>query len=204
MHPKSKLKLAEDYLQKADPILGELMEIQRPITRDTRGDYFFSLCRSIVGQQISVKAAAKIFARLEECTGLIPAKVVAMNARTIKKIGLSKQKSTYLIDLAKHFVENPDVYNHLEKCTDEQVIEELTAIKGIGVWTAQMFLMFTLLRLDVFAPDDIGIQKAMKQLYGWKKDPTKDKMEKIAKKWKPYRTIACWHLWESLDNSPAP
>lgn len=202
MYKASELKKAEEYLIKADPVLGRLIELQKPVLHQPRTDYFFSLCRSIVGQQISVKAAAKIFSRLEQYTELKPSVIAVMNDDLAKKIGLSKQKTTYLRDLAAHFDKDPKIYNHLEKSTDDEVIKELTDIKGVGVWTAKMFLMFTLLRLDVFAADDIGLQRAMKQLYGWKIMPSKEKMEKIADKWRPYRTIASWHLWESLNNSP--
>jgi len=104
--------------------------------------------------------------------------------------------------LAQHFVANPRVYDHLDQLSDDEVIAELTAIKGIGVWTAQMFLMFTLLRPDVFAPDDIGLQRAMKLLYGWEAIPPKRELEAFAERWRPYRTVASWHLWESLNNTP--
>jgi DNA-3-methyladenine glycosylase II len=204
MEIQEQIRHAEEKLQKLDPILGNIIEIQKPILREPRNDYFFSLCRSIVGQQLSVASAASIFARLEKTTELRPVKVADLNDSQIKGIGLSKQKASYLIDLAHHFVENPDIYDHLDRRTDGEVIDELTVVKGIGVWTAQMFLMFTLLRLDVFAPDDVGIQRAMKQLYGWDKLPDKKYLEKTAEKWKPYRTVACWHLWDSLGNSPGP
>jgi len=193
---------AEKELAKLDPKLGELIELQKPIVHKPRSNYFFSLCRSIVGQQVSVAAAATIFSRLEIATGIDPKKISALSEDQIKAIGLSRQKAGYIRDLAQHFVNNPEIYNHLGKLSDEEVIQELTEVKGIGVWTAQMFLMFTLVRLDVFAPDDIGLQRAMKQLYGWRGVPGKDKLEKTAAKWRPYRTMACWHLWQSLHNSP--
>src|SRR5690606_14972068 len=108
----------------------------------------------------------------------------------IKAIGLSRQKASYIRDLAQHFVENPSVYTHLEKMSDEEVIAELTAVKGIGVWTAQMFLMFTLSRPDVFAPDDAGLQRAILQLYKWDALPPKKELVIVAEQWKPYRTVA--------------
>jgi DNA-3-methyladenine glycosylase II len=197
-----KIAEAEAELPKLDARLGELIELQKPLLHQPRTNYFFSLCRSIVGQQVSVAAAATIFGRLEAATGLDPKKAVTLTEEQIKAIGLSRQKAGYIKDLAQHFVDNPDVYNHLGKLSDEEVIADLTAVKGIGVWTAQMFLMFTLVRLDVFAPDDVGIQRAMMRLYGWKSQPKKDKLEKTAERWRPYRTVACWHLWQSLDNTP--
>ena len=107
-----------------------------------------------------------------------------------------------IANLALHFAENPAVYNHLETQTDEAVIAELTALKGIGVWTAQMFLMFTLARPDVFAPDDIGLQRAIQKHYNLELPIAKQTYAAIAEKWKPYRTIASFHLWQSLTNTP--
>ncbi|HLG90543.1 MAG TPA: DNA-3-methyladenine glycosylase [Candidatus Saccharimonadales bacterium] len=199
---EQKIAEAEAKLPELDAKLGQLIRLQKPIVHKPRANYFFSLCRSIVGQQVSVAAAATIFGRLEAATGIEPKKVTKLTEKQIKSIGLSRQKAGYIKDLAQHFVDNPEVYNHLGQLSDEEVIADLTAVKGIGVWTAQMFLMFTLVRLDVFAPDDIGLQRAMKQLYGWKSTPGKEKLEKTAAKWRPYRTVACWHLWQSLHNTP--
>ena len=193
---------AQHYLAKHDPKLGELIAQNGPIARQPRRDYFASLTRAIVGQQISVKAAASIFARFEELTQLKPENVVALSEEDIKTIGLSRSKARYIQDLAQHFVEDSAVYNHLESLSDDQVVQELTAVKGIGVWTAQMFLMFTLVRPDVFAPDDVGLQKAIVKLYGLDAVPPRSELELMAEKWKPYRTVACWHLWHSLDNEP--
>ena len=203
MSIEQQILLAEKELIKLDPVLGELIKLQSPLVHKPRTNYFFSLCRSIVGQQVSVAAAATIFGRLETATDINPAKIARLSEAQIKAIGLSRQKAGYIKDLAQHFVDNPQVYNHLGQLSDEEVIKDLTEVKGIGVWTAQMFLMFTLVRLDVFAPDDIGLQRALKQLYGWKTVPSKEKLEKTAEAWRPYRTVACWHLWHSLDNEPA-
>lgn len=196
------VRRAERQLADKDPKLGELVKLQGHIYHPPRTNYFLALCRSIVGQQISVAAATTIFDRLEQQTGLRPEKVVKLTEKQIKQIGLPPQKAKYIKDLARHFVDNLEVYNHLGQLSDEEVIADLTAVKGIGVWTAQMFLMFTLGRLDVFAPDDIGLQRAMKNLYGWKKMPDRKKLEMVAEKWRPYRTVACWHLWRSLRKTP--
>lgn len=200
---EQRISQAEAKLPELDSSLGQLIELQKPIIHKPRTNYFFSLCRSIVGQQVSVAAAATIFGRLEAATDIDPKKVAKLNEKQIKTIGLSRQKAGYIKDLAQHFVDNPEVYNHLGQLSDEEVIEELTAVKGIGVWTCQMFLMFTLVRLDVFAPDDIGLQRAMKNLYGWKTVPGREKLIKTAGHWQPYRTVACWHLWQSLRNTPS-
>ena len=193
---------AEDALIILDPVLGALIQRQRPITHTGRGDYFTSLCRSIIGQQVSVASAAAIYGRLVEATLLNHQAVLNLSAEQVKYIGLSKQKTAYLRDLAGHFVDNPTIYDHLEDLSDDDIIRDLTAIKGIGVWTAQMFLMFTLQRMDVFAPDDVGLQRGMKLLYGWTEVPGKAALEAAAQIWRPYRTIACWHLWKSLENTP--
>ena len=194
---------AEAALVHLDPVLGDLIMRQEPITRSARDDYFTSLCRSIIGQQVSVAAATTIFGRLETITKLQHSAVAGITDEQIKQIGLSRQKTSYLRDLAGHFVENPKIYDHLDQLTDDDIILELTAIKGIGVWTAQMFLMFTLQRPDVFAPDDGGLQRAMQRLYGWDTIPPKQALVLTAEKWRPYRTVACWHLWRSLDNTPS-
>lgn len=199
------LKEAEDYLRKADPLLGALIDSQILRNRTDRHDYdyFASLARSIIGQQVSVAAANAIYGRFQDQTNLQPENVVGIDEEMMKLIGLSRQKTTYLKDLAQHFVDDPAVYNHLESQTDEQVIAELTSVRGIGIWTAQMFLMFTLNRPDVFAPDDVGLQNGMMMLFGWDVMPKKGELVMISERWKPYRTVASFHLWQSLENTPA-
>jgi DNA-3-methyladenine glycosylase II len=195
---------AEQALVGLDPELGRIIKLQAPITHQPRSDYFFSLVRSVVGQQVSVAAAAAIFDRLSTATDLDPDRIVAMSDEQLRGVGLSRQKIRYIRDLAVKFAANPAVYEHLERLSDEDVIRELTAVIGIGVWSAQMFLMFTLVRLDVFAPDDVGLQRAMKNLYAWENVPPRTELEQMAARWKPYRTVASWHLWKSLRNEPLP
>lgn len=197
------IKNAERALQNADPLLDALIKSHTITPPLLRTDYFASLCRSIIGQQVSVAAARAIAARFEGRTGMEPAEVAALQEEDTKAIGLSRQKASYIQDLARHFMTDPAVYNHLQSQSDEQVIAELTAVKGIGAWTAQMFLIFTLARPDVFAPDDVGLQRAMMRLYSWDTLPPKTELSGIAETWMPYRTIACLHLWQSLDNNPA-
>jgi len=196
-------KEAEHELSKFDPVLGSLISRQGTIYREPRRNYFASLARAITGQQLSVSAAATIYKRLEDLTRLDPQNIAMLREEEIKTIGLSRPKARYIQDLAQHFVEDSAVFNHLDTLSDDHVIEELTKIKGIGVWTAQMFLMFTLVRPDVFAPDDVGLQRAIVKLYGLKETPSRSELEATAEKWKPYRTIASWHLWESLHNDPS-
>src|SRR5262249_51818122 len=120
----------------------------------------------------------------------------------LRALGLSRSKGSYIHDLAEHFVRDAAVFDHLDRLPDADVIAELTRVKGIGIWTAQMFLMFTLGRLDVFAPDDVGLQRAIVQLYDLPAVPPRAELEALADRWRPYRTVACWHLWQSLDNEP--
>ena len=150
---------AEKHLISIDPVLGQLIKKHRPLVdRPQRSDYFASLTRSIIGQQISVKSASRIFERFGKITKLDPSKVASMNDDQVSLIGLSGPKRRYLQDLAEHFVKDSEVFNHLAKLSNDEVIDELTRVKGIGVWTAQMFLIFTLARQDVFAADDRGLQ----------------------------------------------
>jgi DNA-3-methyladenine glycosylase II len=196
------IKTAEIFLAQADPLLGRLIQRQHLVPRQRGTDYFSALCRSIIGQQVSVAAATAIFARFAAATHLSPVTIANLPPDEARAFGLSRQKAGYLQDLARHFADNPSIYNHLESQTDEQVTAELTAVKGIGEWTAQMFLMFTLGRPDVFAPDDVGLQRAMMHLYGWQELPPRIERIKAADVWRPYRTVACLHLWHSLDNDP--
>lgn len=197
------IRLAEAELIKVDPTLGALIKTQTLEPFAPRSNYFASLCRSIIGQQVSVAAARTIAARFEQQTNYEPQKAFAMSEETVRIIGLSRQKASYIHDLAQHFINNPTIYNHLETKHDDEVIAELTVVKGIGVWTAQMFLISTLGRPDVFAPDDAGLQRAMLQLHGWETMPPKKELIAVAQKWQPYRTVASLHLWHSLNNTPA-
>ncbi len=180
-------------------MLGKLIKGQKLGPLTPRSDYFHALASSIISQQISTYAARAIFARFQTATKLKPAKFLALAPEDIKAIGLSGQKTKYIGDLAQHFITDPNVYNHLERRTDEQVIEELTEIKGIGKWTAQMFLIFTLGRPDVFAPEDRGLQLGLMKLYGLDVLPPKAELELMADKWQPYRSVASLHLWHSLN-----
>ena len=147
---------------------------------------------------MSMSAASAIFGRFEIATGLRPAAVLAMSVDELRSAGLSRQKAAYLRDLAQHFCDNPAIFDDLDHLDDEDIITQLTAVKGIGVWTAQMFLIFTLVRPDVFAPDDVGLQRGIKLLYGMSAVPPKVELVALADKWRPYRTIASLHLWQSL------
>lgn len=197
-----KLTEAEQTLSSQDPAMAGLIAANGTIKPRPERDYFEALASSIISQQISVKAAANIFGRFRDVTDLKPAKAVKLTDVQVKQIGLSGQKARYIHDLAEHFVRDSAVFNHLDSLSDDEVISELTAVKGIGVWTAQMFLIFTLRRPDVFAPDDRGLQIAIQTQYKLKELPGRAQLEKFAEKWAPYRTTASLHLWQSLDNAP--
>lgn len=192
---------AERVLGKRDPVLAQVIARHAPLALRPERDYFEALSSSIISQQISVKAAASIFGRFKGVTKLQPEIVANLSNEQVKTIGLSGQKTKYLRDLAEHFVRDSAVFNHLDSLSDDEVIAELTRVKGIGVWTAQMFLLFTLHRPDVFAPDDRGLQLAIEKLYGL--SAGRAELEKFAEeKWAPYRSTASLYLWRSLDNEP--
>lgn len=191
---------AETELIALDPILGEQIITHGSIELRPERDYFEALAGSIVSQQISVKAAAKIFERFQIVTQLNPRAASLLTNEQTKIIGLSGQKARYIRDLAEHFVRDSAIFNHLDTLPDESVITELTKVKGIGVWTAQMFLIFTLHRPDVFAPDDRGLQLAAEKLYS--EQLSRSELDIFAKRWSPYRSTACLHLWRLLDNAP--
>jgi len=165
------------------------------------------LCRSMVYQQLSGKAAGTIMQRflgLYEPDALTPAVLLQTTADTLRGIGLSRQKIAYLHDLAGKVQDGTLRLAALPTYSDVEVIRQLTYIKGIGRWTAEMFLIFALGRLDVFPVDDLGIRKAIQRAYGYKRLPAPTTMHRHARKWAPYRTIATWYLWRSLDAVATP
>jgi len=196
---------ALDYLSRKDEVMGEIIARYKGETLSSRGTAYYTLVRSIVGQQISVKAAASVWNRLEQAAGkVLPDQIMRMNDAELRACGLSAQKVKYMRGLSEFFAGEgkgllwPDLH-------DDEVTEKLLALKGIGVWTVQMFKIFHLLRPDEFPIKDIGLQKAIHKHYGQsrKKPLTLPQMEKHAVKlWKPYRTVATWYLWRSLDPEP--
>lgn len=171
----------------------------------TRGrDPFEALCRAIIYQQLSGKAAATIYSRftlIYQSKKLEPRLVAKTKLRQFRAAGVSKQKASYLIDLAKKFGDGTVDPKHFHEMTDEAVRAHLVAVKGIGRWTADMFLMFTLHRPDVLPTGDLGIQKAMQKLFGLRTLPKPEMMEQLAEPWRPYRTVACRYLWDSIDTN---
>ena len=202
LHPRFWAK-ARQHLLAADPVLGLVITKCGSGKLLARDDAFFSLARSIVGQQISVKAAQSIWNKLEKNLGVVTADNVSSRTTSeLRKSGVTRQKSGYLIDLAHHFLEGNLQEQDWQKLSDEEVISLVSQIKGIGPWTAQMFLIFHLLRPDVLPLGDIGIQKAMGLHFNGGDRMTPQEMTNRAEPWRPWRSVASWYLWKSLDPLP--
>lgn len=170
-------------------------------------DPFGSLLRSVVGQQLSVLAARSIFARIVELAGgrsPDPEQLLAFGDAELRTAGLSGQKVAYVRDLAKHVLAGELDLGALRRMTDEEIVERITAVKGLGRWTAEMFLMFHLGRPDVLPVGDLGIRRAVERAYQQPDLPTAQHLARIAEPWRPHRTLACLYLWESLGNVPNP
>jgi DNA-3-methyladenine glycosylase II len=191
-------------LKAADPILAEIIDRVGDCTLSQTlrtGDLLTSLVESIIYQQLSGKAAATIHRRVLQLYPQVPtaADILATPDELLRSAGLSRAKILYLKDLAAHVQAGLPTIAELEAEDDETIIRTLTPIKGIGRWTAQMLLMFRLHRWDVLPVDDLGIRAAMRRYYGLSELPDRKTIERIAQPWKPYRTIACWYLWRSLE-----
>jgi len=199
------MRTALKHLKK-DPVMGKIIERTGPFAMQFREPGFETLVRSIVYQQLSGKVASVIFGRLRTAAGeetLTPAGIMKLRPERMRRVGLSAQKTLYIRELARHTRKGTLVFESLREMEDAAVIEHLTKVKGIGVWTAQMFLMFALRRPDVLPVADLGIRSAMKRAYGLDNLPKPAEMERIAAVWKPYTSIACWYLWRSLENAGA-
>ena len=198
---------SKKHFQKVDTKIAELLDKLPPLVSNPEPDFYYTLLRSVVGQQLSVKAAATIFNRfLELFPGKYPnpEEVLLLLDEQLRGVGLSGQKTSYVRAVAefkKSGKLEPEVISHLE---DEELIKHLTHIKGVGRWTAEMLLMFALNRPDVLPLDDLGIQNAFKKQYNLteEKKALQARMTEIAEAWKPHRTLACKYLWRSLDNMP--
>ena len=169
-----------------------------------RQDYFQSLLRSIVFQQLSGKAAQTIYERfvnlIPKTSNLCPNEVLKLGKEEMRNAGLSFQKINYVRNLADYFENKSLQKKDVEEMTDEEISKELIKIKGIGQWTVDMFLMFTLNRADILPCTDLGIQKGIMKILNMKNLPSKKEMENCSRKWRPYRTIACWYLWRMVDD----
>lgn len=195
------MRKAIHHLKKNDPVLRAIIERVGPCRMEFGPPEFHSLAEAIVYQQLNGKAAVTIFKRFAALAGepLTPEGILQLSNEQMRSVGLSKQKSAYLKDLAAKTAAGLVDFSQLPALPDEEVIRRLTQVKGIGVWTAHMFLMFSLRRPDILPTGDYGVQSAIKKHYRKRKMPKPKDMEKIARAWSPYRSIACWYLWKSLD-----
>jgi DNA-3-methyladenine glycosylase II len=203
---------ASRHLRAADPVLGALIDrlgtvpARRRTDRPTPGEHYAGLVRTIVGQQLSTRAAAAIWQRLLahfDGRPPTPQEVLAADPEELRAAGgLSRAKTTYLRSLAEHVIDGSLELDRLHELDDEAVIEELVAVKGIGEWSAHMFLMFQLGRPDVLAPGDLGVRKGIQISYGLAELPTPAEVIAMAEAWRPYRTAACLYLWRSIDAPP--
>jgi DNA-3-methyladenine glycosylase II len=188
------------HFNAVDPVIANMLTQYGKYEIPTRTDHFDALIRAIVGQQVSVKAADTVYGRLvARYNGILDPSILRNESKEdLREVGISRQKASYINDLSVQFLDRSEIFENLEDQTDLEIITALTSIKGIGVWTAQMFLMFTLGRLDVFPIDDLAIRKAMTKLYDLPKETKYPAYTKIAESWAPYRSVACWYLWLSL------
>jgi DNA-3-methyladenine glycosylase II len=201
---------AKRRLSAADPVLGGIIRRHPRIALASRGDAFRTLARSIVGQQISVKAADSVWMRVQAACGeLSPNSVMRRRATTLRACGLSQRKAEYLRDLAAHFADRQVDQASLARMPDEDVIARLTDIRGIGRWTAEMFLIFNLQRPDVLPLGDLGLLKAVGRHYLQGRAPAfllkgegRQQVVELASRWIPFRSVATWYLWRSLDPVP--
>jgi DNA-3-methyladenine glycosylase II len=195
------MRKAVNHLKKCDPVLRAIIERVGPCRMEYGPAEFHSLAEAIVYQQLNGKAAVTIFNRFATLAGepLTPEGILMLTDEQLRSVGLSKQKSAYLKDLAAKTAAGQLDFARLPELSDEDVIQHLTQVKGIGVWTAHMFLMFSLRRPNVLPTGDYGVQMAVKKHYKKRKLPKPKDMEKIARAWEPYRSVACWYMWRSLD-----
>ena len=194
---------ASRALAQDDPVMAALVAQYAELALTSRGDPFVTLARSIVGQQISVKAADSIWSRVAALLPVMtPESVLGSPLEALRACGLSTRKVEYLGDLAQHFEQGQIHVDHWTSMSDAEIISELTAVRGIGVWTAEMFLIFNQLRPDIFPLDDIGLQKAVAQHYFAGQRPSRRALADYGERWRPWRSVATWYLWRSLDPVP--
>jgi DNA-3-methyladenine glycosylase II len=195
---------AKRALARRDPVMGAIMRGHPGVYMTVRGEPFMTLARAICGQQISVKAAQSVWDRVCICLEqkISPEAVVAADRKHLRACGLSDRKTEYIADLAQHFVDGKIHARHWPQMSDEDIIAELTDVRGIGRWTAEMFLMFNLLRPDVFPLDDLGLQKGIRVAYFKGRKTSLKRMKKLGETWRPWRSVATWYLWRSLDPVP--
>jgi DNA-3-methyladenine glycosylase II len=208
-HRQNAWRAAARHLSKVDPALRPIIRRVGPCTLAPRRDYFVALCKAIYSQQISTAVAAALFGRFRDVfpnrrpTPVLVLRALESDAMALRGCGLSRQKTAYLRDLARHFVDGRIRTRRLAGMSDEQVIEALVNVKGIGRWTAEMFLIFVLNRPDVLPIDDLGLRQGAREIYGLSERPAADELQHIAEPWRPYRTIGTWYVWRrSVGREP--
>jgi len=197
------MKHAMNHLMKADPVLAAIIEKVGPCNLVPKEPTFETLARSITFQQLSGKAAGTIFERLRKAVGrrFTAAAFLRLTEEELRACGLSRQKMASLRDLAEHVASRRISFKKLHQLEDEAIIEMLSQVRGVGVWTVQMFLMFALERPNVLPTGDLGIRNAIWKAYGLEAAPKPLEIAKLAERWHPHCTVACWYLWRSLDGA---
>jgi DNA-3-methyladenine glycosylase II len=195
------MKKAITHLKRTDPVLGRIISRVGDYGIEFRNPDFGTLVRSIVYQQLSGRVASVILGRLVKAVGgkLTPASILKLRPARMRALGLSGQKTAYIRDLARHTRDGRVLFEELPVLSDEEVIERLTAVKGIGEWTAHMFLIFALRRTNVLPTGDLGVRSAIRKAYGMADLPKPAEIESLAERWRPYCSVATWYLWRSLD-----
>jgi len=202
------MKQAADHLAVHDKILAPVIARVGLCTIRPHKNYYQELVDAIISQQLSVKAASTIERRFCELFGSSdfppPEQILTKDVDELRTAGLSRGKAAYVRDLAQHVVDGKVKFDHLDALSNDEIINELTAVKGIGTWTAHMFLIFCMGRLDVLATGDLGIRNGITKLYGFDHAPTPEEITELSAKnhWHPYESVACWYIWQSLDNTP--
>lgn len=203
---KKDLEAAENHLAKSDSKLAAVIKKYGPCKIEPHSNHYAELIDSIISQQLSVKAAATIHRRVLSIFGgkvPTPEQLIDVDTEKIRACGVSYAKAGYMKDLAAHIIDGRLDMEHIAKLPNDDVIEQLTAVKGIGEWSAHMFMIFSLGRLDILPVGDLGVRKAAMQLYKLPELPKNDDLESLSKKhqWTPYESVAAWYLWQSLDNT---
>ena len=194
------------HLRRSDPALQTVIDAVGPCTLKPHRPYYRALVGAVVAQQISTAAARSVFAKLDALLqrngGFKPAVAARMSETELRAVGLSRQKAAYVRDLSGRFADGRLSSGRLARADDAQIVDMLVAVKGIGQWTAEMFLMFSLNRPDILPVGDLGIQEAIRRLHDLEARPGPEQMKSIAEPWRPWRTVACWYLWRSLRKTP--
>jgi DNA-3-methyladenine glycosylase II len=204
---RTQLEEAARHLSKNDPILAGVIAAAPLPDFTPHTDYYRALTNSIIGQQLSVKAAATIKQRFANLFGddfPAPEQIIARDIEELRSVGLSRPKARYVQDLAQRIIDGSVRFDTINQLSNDEIIAELTAVKGVGEWTVHMFLLFCMGRMDVLPTGDLGIRNGIKKLYGLSELPTPDEVRGVAAKhhWHPYESAASWYVWHSLDNAP--